>query len=299
MRDRDYYEMDFFKYPGISYKELEPHRGFAAFVTAKGLGGPQHDVRFLYTDLGVCVGLALVAKSKRCLAGKESPFVILGHIDVNCDGEGLDADRYPSATEILLGKCRGFSELHAYVVNGDDEPRLLGSVIEDLEKNKISFDLVIGVREERLAIDLVDGLPVLPSSLNGSAQYQPCRRLDSIYHDHLYGREDSIARAYDLMRGQIPEGYSRVGPEAPTKEEIFAVLAKQFGGDCASMMLEGDKLPKPASASATPSRYKENRIKPIERIPVISIETMRYGNGWTFARGENADRHFPLHRPAP
>jgi|GEM_PF-4039916 len=285
MRDSDYYKMDFDKFPRLDCKDDNPDKGFAVIDVPQACFGntcgPVRDLRFMRTTVVMCVALALVGwggnqvpiygrkphKVKPNQNGKKFPRVLLAHIDDWGLEDGQHDICQPSRTQALINMCKELSNLHAYVVNGDLEPPLLGRILQDLELRGIPFELQTGYHTGDLAIDLVDGKPINPNALNGSAEYKPNKNLENAFFGQVFSRVSILAGAFNLEEG-IPQGFYRVGPEAP-KEELAPILgdsdfenaAASISAKCKAAETETILLPSRARKKNIQEKSKQSSIR--------------------------------------
>jgi hypothetical protein len=296
MNDRLYYDMDFTQFPALEYKEENPDKGFAAIDVPQAFfgyaEGPAKDLRFMRTTVAQCVAVAFVGwEALKPVYGrklrvtrhshnkKKYPRVVLAHVD----------DAAPEAAQGLIAMCKkeGMVGLRAYVVNGDLEPPLLGEVVQSLRQARIPFELVFGCHLKTLAIDLVDGKPINPSVLEGSAEYKPNGYLENLYFQQVFGRMYSVGMAFDLTKG-IPERYFRVGPDAP-KEALAPVLeetnfketAVSMSAKCETILVHGKAKKKERdNGEEKPTRrirWAKERTYDISQIPTFTMETFTLG----------------------
>ncbi len=220
MTDNDYYKMRF-DFPSIQFKEIPPPRKAAVISVPQACFGnacgKAEDIRFMKTLVGPCVALALVGTVKKTSQNRSNfPKVLLAHLDDFGLEDGQKDPCNPSRTQQLINFFqKGLADIHAYVVNGDHNPPLLGRIVQDLESRKIPLEIQVECRLATLAIDLTDGKPVDPRILNGLTEYKPNQNLEAVFNQQVFRREMIIGGAFNLEEG-VPSGYIRVDANEPT-----------------------------------------------------------------------------------
>lgn len=288
-----YYNMDLSPFPRLNEKTVRFDHGFsyievpqACFGVAEGPAGENQELRFLTTMGAPCVAVAFVGVKKTGPA--KYPTVVLVHFD----DAGLEYDEivWPMRrTEGVIAYCEKYLKLrnlHAHVVNGDENMPLLGSIITDLKEKRIPFDLEVGCCSETLTIDLVDGAPVSAQSLRGLAKYKGEPELDMLVQSIVFGqRRTQVAPLIDL-RLPLSDVWTRQGsyPSAP----VEYLLAQEQAAMCfdrpplVSMTLSKDKAPRETKAvePTRPSETELTRARIVNgkvQIPVVPIEKWTLG----------------------